>query len=81
MDTCTYLDEESQTALLALKVKGRIYTFSALTCIDTMTNLVELTRINNKSSAEIITQFQQSWLSRYPRTEHFVHNNRGESIG
>ena len=37
--------------------------FNALTCIDPVTNLVELIRINNKSSAHIAQQFENVWLA------------------
>ena len=42
---------------------------------------MELTRINNKSLAEITRRFQQSWLSRYPWPERCVHDNGGEFMG
>ena len=64
-----------------IKVRGREYEFSALTCIDTVTNLVELVRINNKSSEEVSKRFAQNWLSRYPWPERCVHDNGGEFIG
>ena len=41
--------------------------FNALTCIDPVTNLTELIRIDRKSSAHIGAKFEQQWLSRYPR--------------
>ena len=55
--------------------------FNALTCIDPVTNLVELIRIENKSSAYIRQQFENCWLSRYPRPNRCVHDNGGEFIG
>ena len=33
-----------------VQVGGKAYEFNALTCIDTVTNLVELVRIDNKTS-------------------------------
>ena len=57
------------------------YIFNALTCIDPVTNLVELIRINDKSSPHVSNQFKNCWLSRYPRCNRCVHDNGGEFIG
>ena len=43
-----------------VKVNGRIVVFNALTSIDTATNLVELTRIDNKTSEHVSHKFEQS---------------------
>ena len=42
--------------------------FKALTIMDTSTNLLEIIRIDNKTSANNITQqfATNTWLSRYP---------------
>ncbi len=37
--------------------------FYALTCIDTTTNLVELTHIDTKSSDAIARKFENTWLA------------------
>ena len=37
--------------------------FKALTCIDPVTNLVEIIRINNKTSQHVAEQFSNCWLS------------------
>ena len=42
------------------------YEFNALTSIDTVTNLVEIVRIDRKTSQHIRDKFAQSWLARYP---------------
>jgi hypothetical protein len=55
--------------------------FNALTCIDPVTNLVELIRINNKTAAHIGAKFEQGWLSRYPRPIRCIHDNGGEFTG
>ncbi len=55
--------------------------FFALTCIDTTTNLVELTQVFEKSSDHITTRFEQTWLSRYPRPMRVIHDNGGEFTG
>jgi transposase InsO family protein len=64
-----------------IKVNGRIVQFKALTCIDTVTNLVELTRADSKLSNHISDKFTQCWLSRYPRPVRCVHDKGGEFIG
>ena len=55
--------------------------FNALTRIDPVTNLVELIRINNKTSKHVTEQFENVWLARYPRPNKCVHDNGGEFIG
>ena len=42
------------------------YEFNALTATDTVTNLVELVRIDNKSSEHVTQKFAQLWLSMVP---------------
>ena len=60
---------------------GKTYVFHALTCIDRITNLPELIRINDKSSEEVAAKFEECWLSRYPHPEMCVHDGGGEFIG
>ena len=36
--------------------------FSALTIVDIVTNLCEITRIHNKTSAQVALQFTNTWL-------------------
>jgi hypothetical protein len=64
-----------------VKVNNRKVEFNALTCIDTASNLVELIRIDNKTSRHIRDKFIQSWLARYPRPTRCVHDKGGEFIG
>jgi len=64
-----------------IKNGGRIIEFFALTCIDPVTNLVEIIRIRNKTAAHIRDQFSNVWLSRYPRPNRCVHDNGGEFTG
>ncbi len=64
-----------------VKVNNRKVEFNALTCIDTVSNLVELIRIDNKTSRHIRDKFVQSWLSCYPRPIRCVHDKGGEFIG
>ena len=42
-----------------VQVHGKPYEFNALTAIDTVTNLVELVRIDNKSSEHVTPKFAQ----------------------
>ena len=62
-------------------VQGNPYEFNALTAIDTVTNLVEIIRIDRKTSEHITSRFAQSWMSRYPWPKRCVHDNGGEFIG
>jgi putative transposase len=64
-----------------LKVHGQEIEFNALTCIDPVSNLVELVRIENKSAAHVGMLFENTWVARYPKPERCVHDNGGEFIG
>ena len=55
--------------------------FNALTIIDTVSNLTELTRIENKTAQHIKWKFEQAWLARYPWPQRCVHDNGGEFTG
>ena len=46
-----------------IKVNGRLVEFNALACIDTATNLVELVRIDEKTSQHVTEKFKQTWLA------------------
>ena len=64
-----------------IEVNGRSYEFNALTSIDLVTNLVELIRIDRKTSQHVRKRFEQSWLSRYPLPKRCIHDNEGEFTG
>jgi transposase InsO family protein len=64
-----------------VSIDGREVEFNALTCIDPVTNLVELARIDRKTAQHIAQKFENSWLSRYPMPMKCVHDNGGEFIG
>ena len=64
-----------------VQVRGRPYEFDALTCIDTVTNLVELIRVDDKTSETISRRYAQCWLSRYPWPQRCVHDPGGEFTG
>lgn len=55
--------------------------FNALTCIDPVTNLVEIIRLENKTAKHVSEQFENCWLARYPRPNKCIHDNGGEFIG
>jgi hypothetical protein len=46
-----------------VQVRGNAFEFSTLTAIDTVTNLVELIRVDNKTSETIERKHAQCWLS------------------
>ena len=64
-----------------VKVGERDLVFQALTCIDTVTNLAEVVRIDNKSAAYIAMHFENEWLSRYPHPLRCIHDNGTEFMG
>jgi hypothetical protein len=58
-----------------------VWICNVLTCIDTASNIVELVRVDNKTSDHIRDKFAQTWLCQYPRPIHCVHDKGGEFIG
>jgi hypothetical protein len=64
-----------------IQVCNKPYEFNALTVIDTVTNLVELVRIDEKTLAHMARKYSLVWSSRYPWPECCVHNNGGEFVG
>jgi hypothetical protein len=64
-----------------VQVRGKPYEFNALTSIDPVTNLVELIRIDHKTSQHITSKFAQSWMARYPWPKRCIHDNGGEFVG
>jgi hypothetical protein len=64
-----------------IQVNDKPYEFNALTVIDTVSNLVELVRIDTKTSAHIARKYAQVWLARYPWPARCVHDNGGEFVG
>ena len=64
-----------------IKVKNRMFVFNALTCIDPVTNLVELIRIRNKTAEHVAQQFENCWLSRYPSPNRCIFDKGGEFTG
>jgi hypothetical protein len=66
--------------LWIIQVCNKPYEFNALTVIDTVSNLVELVRIDEKTLAHVARKYAQVWLSIYPWLERCVHNNGGEFV-
>ncbi len=63
-----------------VKVNGRQVKFNALTSIDMASNLVELIRIDNKTTKHIRDKFTQSWICRYPCPVQCLHDKGGKFI-
>jgi hypothetical protein len=61
-----------------IEVQGHALEFCALTCIDTVTNLTELIRLDNMTMNHVMMKFENNWLARYPRPLCCVHDNGPE---
>ena len=61
----------------------RMIGFLVLNCIDPVrvTDIVELIRVDNKSSEHVAQQFKNMWLSRHPGLLQCIHDKGGEFIG
>ncbi len=57
-----------------IQVRGNPYKFKALTVIDTVLNIVELIRIDDKRSKTVARKFAQCWLTHYPWPKRCVHD-------
>ena len=56
--------------------------FYALTCIDPVTNLIEILCFHGPPTAEKMKQFfENHWLARYPRPKKIVHDSGPEFFG
>jgi len=64
-----------------IKVNGVPFEFRAQTCIDPVTNLLEVNRVSSTTSAEAARSFENNWIARYPRAANCVHDNGPEFIG
>jgi Integrase zinc binding domain len=62
-------------------VAEKDHCFSALTCIDPASALLEVLLTANTTATHIARLFEQCWLARYPRPQYIVHNNGMEFIG
>eukprot|EP00957_Ditylum_brightwellii_P067286 5106588-Ditylum_brightwellii.AAC.1 len=63
-----------------MQVNGQEVELNALTCIDPVTNLVEMIRLDNKTSEHVACQFDNVWLARYLQPGKCIHDNGGEFI-
>ena len=50
-----------------ITINGIQHEFSALSIIDTVSNLVELARLDNRTAFEAARRMEQAWLYRYSR--------------
>ena len=64
-----------------IQVSKKPYEFNALTVTDTVSNLVKLIRIKQKTSAHVAQKYAQVWLSIFPWPARCVHDNGGEFLG
>jgi hypothetical protein len=64
-----------------LEVGDRTEKFSALTIIDLVTTLVEIVRVNNKTTAAVTAHFVNAWLACYPKPMSCVHDPGSEFLG
>ena len=55
--------------------------FHALTTIDLVTNLVEISRLENLTAAHVALQFENQWLSRYPKPNSVIFDQGREFMG
>ncbi len=64
-----------------IQVQDIPYELNTLKMIDTVLNLVELVRIDDKTSAHIDRKYAQVWLTQYPWPACCIHDNGSEFIG
>ena len=65
----TWYDKECAVDLVGpwvVQVRGNLNEFSALTVIETVTNLVELVKIDDKTSDNVTRKYAQCWLAPHP---------------
>ena len=65
----------------SIEIRYKWYKFHALTIIDLITNLVELTRVDRKTSGKIRSKWEQSWLDMNPWPKRCIHDNGGQFTG
>ena len=73
--SCYHSEKSLWTSLvLGISPLEATMSFTALTIIDTVTNLVELVRLDNKTAANVALQFENTWLARYPKPMRCIHD-------
>ena len=66
----------------SIRVNDQNMTFNALTCIDPVTNLIEIVRLRGpKNAINARDLFTNHWLARYPRPRKVVHDHGPEFHG
>lgn len=61
-------------------VNGQELEVKTKTIVDTVTNLLEIVRIDNKKSSNIMQLFTNTWLAQYPWPAQIIQDNEGEFI-
>ena len=64
-----------------VKINEQEIFFNALASTDPVSNLVEMIRIDNKTSRHISQQFENCWLNQCPHPNKCIHDKGGELIG
>jgi transposase InsO family protein len=64
-----------------LDVANQMVKFHALTIIDLVSNLVEIVRLDNKTSQHTALQFINTWLARYPKPTSCIYDQGSEFTG
>jgi hypothetical protein len=64
-----------------IQINGERHSLSALTMIDTATNLTELVRIGNKTALHVAQKFENECLFRYPHPVRCIHDQGNEFVG
>ena len=57
------------------------YSFRALICIDSVISLPEVIPVDNATSKTVAKVFENSWLSRYPFPNRWLHDNNNAFLG
>jgi len=65
----------------SMRINGQNVKYIALTVIDPVTNLLEISPMHSKTAAVAKRALEQCWLCRYPRPSICVHDNGSEFIG
>ena len=64
-----------------IKAAGKEHSFMALTIIDTVTTYCEVQLLKNKTAEHVGWQFENQWLSRYPKPSRCVFDQGNEFLG
>jgi transposase InsO family protein len=64
-----------------VKLNNESFNFYALTIIDHVSNFPDLIRMHNKTAGHVGLQFENLWLSQYPRPIRCIHDWGTEFMG